>query len=84
MGTDNKPVNNADESSILKPANGSPVRCFTNAWLLTNLGLFHIYMTVIGPQAEDPEYRLPLPSGEAQTELEAIADLIEALKEQLR
>ncbi len=84
MGTNDKSVNDADEASILKPADGSPVGCFTNAWILTNLGLFHVYCTVIGPEAEDPEYRLPLSSRKAQARLQAISDLIESLKKELR
>ena len=84
MGTDNKPVNDSDQAEVAQPANSSPVRSFTNAWILTDLGLFHVYCTIIGPEAEDPKHRLPLTSREAQGELKAIADLVVFLEKHAR
>uniref|UniRef100_A0A6H2A291 Uncharacterized protein n=1 Tax=viral metagenome TaxID=1070528 RepID=A0A6H2A291_9ZZZZ len=84
MRSQDKPVNNPDQAPVPEPADRPPESRFTNILVHTELGLFYIYCSIIGPVPEDPKYRVPLPARDAQRELEAIADLIKALEEKSR
>lgn len=83
MGTNDKAVNHGDQIPVPQPSDRPPERGLANILILTDLGLFSVYYSVIGPIPEEPEYRFALPVGKAQRELQKIKDSVLFLYEKL-
>lgn len=84
MSTNDIPVNDTNEPSLLQETYCPPERSFTTALLLGDHGFFRVHLTIIGPVPQQPEGYLPLSRGQAEKVLEALMDQVILLKQQLR
>jgi len=84
MRTKKIPIDDLDQTESFHVLDGPPIRRLATTWILTDLGLFWINLTIIGPVPEEAEGRFPLAKSQADNILETIADTIEFLKKKLR
>lgn len=84
MRTDYIPIDDSNYTKILKETDRPPIRRLTTTWLRTNLGLFWVNLSVIGPQSEETKSDFTLTRSQAEDVLQAISDTVKLFKEQLR
>lgn len=76
-------ANNGHQSEVTQLTNGTPVCCFTTAWVFCKRGGFRINVTVIGPKLEQPQDGGRLLRRKVERMTKEVSDLVEALKKEL-
>jgi len=72
-------VDNTNQPEVLQDSDSPPEGGFTTPWLLCNLGFFRINLTIVSPEAKEPEGYFPLSRRQAQDQLEQVSDIIKLL-----
>ena len=84
MGPKYVTINNANESELPEEFYSAPERRFRTPWVLCDLGLLRVHVTVIRPQPEESGNDFSLPLGEPKAATKQIVDIVPLLEEELR
>ncbi len=83
VGSDDA-MDDLDKFLLLEFTHDAERRRLGTPWFLTQGGYLRITVTIVGPKTHCPKSELPLSRGEAEDALQAIANLVVSLKEELR
>lgn len=84
MRTYNITIDDSDQGKLFEEFDRPPVCRFATTWLLRDLGLFRVNVSIVGPESEQSKGYFPLSDGQAYHILETVADIIKTLEKQAR
>ena len=84
MWTNNIPIDYSDQPEIPEYPNSPPESCFTTPWLISDRGLFRVYVAIIRPISEQTKRDLALVSAKTDNVIKAIPDIVEFLEHKAR